>query len=78
MEAMEPILSARMEDWPVIKDTLFMPFFLCAFFGPKTLFFRVRVLCQNNPFFGSVFLPKILGREGGGKNFGMRSYSEVA
>ena len=29
------------------------------------LFFRVRVLCQNNPFFGSVFLPKILGREGG-------------
>ena len=40
-------------------------FFLCAFFGPKTLFFRVRVLCQNNLFFGSVFLPKILGREGG-------------
>ena len=35
------------------------------FFGPKTLFFRVRVLCQNNLFFGSVFLPKILGREGG-------------
>ena len=35
------------------------------FLGPKTLFFRVRVLCQNNPFFGSVFLPKILGREGG-------------
>ena len=25
----------------------------------------MRVLCQNNPFFGSVFLPKILGREGG-------------
>ena len=35
------------------------------FFGPKTLFFRVRVLCQNNPFFESAFLPKILGREGG-------------
>ena len=34
------------------------------FFGPKTLFFRARVLCQNNPFFESVFLPKILGREG--------------
>ena len=33
-------------DWPVIKDMLFMPF-LCAFFGPKTLFFRVRVLCQT-------------------------------
>ena len=39
--------------------------FCVLFFGPKTLFFRVRVLCQNNPFFGSVFLPKILGREGG-------------
>ena len=29
------------------------------------MFFRARVLCQNNLFFGSVFLPKILGREGG-------------
>ena len=56
----------------------FYAFFCVLFSVPKTLFFRARVLCQNNPFFGSVFLPKILGREGGGKNFGMRSYSEVA
>ena len=43
-----------------------------AFFGPKTLFFRVRVLCQNNPFFGSVFFAENLGREGergGGEEF---------
>ena len=44
--------------------TCFYAFFCVLFFGPKTLFFRVRVLCQNNPFFGSVFLPKNLG-EGG-------------
>ena len=31
------------------------------FLGPKTLFFRARVLCQNT----SEKLPKILGREGG-------------
>ena len=54
------------DDWPVIKDMLFMPFFWCAFFGPKTLFFRVRVLCQNNPFFGSVFFAENLGEGGGG------------
>ena len=49
--------------------TCFLCLFVWCFFGPKTLFFRVRVLCQNNPFFGSVFLPKILGREGGGEEF---------
>ena len=55
----------RQLDWPVIKDMLFMPFFCVLFLGPNILFFRARVLCQNNLFFGSVFLPKILGREGG-------------
>ena len=36
-----------------------------AFFGPKTLFFAGVHTCQNKSFFGKVFLPKILGREGG-------------
>ena len=40
-------------------------FFWVLFLDRKPWFFRVRVLCQNNPFFGSVFLPKILG--GGGR-----------
>ena len=43
-----------------------MPFF-GAFFGPKTFFLRVRVLCQNNPFFGSVFFAENLGE--GGEEF---------
>ena len=43
--------------------------FLCAFLGPKTLFFRARVLCQNNPFFGSVFCRKSWGGRGGGEEF---------
>ena len=42
---------------------------MCAFFGPKTLFFRVRVLCQNNPFFGPVFFAENLGEGGGGEEF---------
>ena len=55
--------------WPVIKDMLFRPCFWDTFFGRKTLFFRVRVLCQNNPLFGNVFFAENLGEgrgEGGG------------
>ena len=42
-----------------------MPF-LCAFFWTENLVFsRARSLSKQSVFFGSVFLPKILGREGG-------------
>ena len=48
---------------PVLREVIY------EHTGPKNLFFRARVPCQNNPFFGSVFLPKILGR-GGALMFG--------
>ena len=57
-----------------------MPF-LCSFWTEKLVFSRERSLSKQSVF-RKCFLPKILGREGergeGGKNFGMRSYSEVA
>ena len=50
--------------------TCFLGLFLgVLFLDRKPCFFaraRARVLCQNNPFFGSVFLPKILGGRGRG------------
>ena len=64
--------------WPVMKDMLFMPFCLVLFLDRKPCFFACAFFVKTIRFSEVFFLPKILGREGGGKNFGMRSYSEVA
>ena len=58
-------LSQR-NDWPVIKDMLFMPFCLVLFLDRKPCFFACAFFVKTIRFSEVFFLPKILGREGGG------------
>ena len=61
-------------NWPVIKDMLFMPFCLVL----NLVFSRARSLSKQSVFRKCFFAENLGEGGGGGKNFGMRSYSEVA
>ena len=57
-----------------------MPFFGCFFWTENLVFSRARSLSKQSVF-RKCFFAENLGEGGGGeggKNFGMRSYSEVA
>ena len=64
--------------WPVIKDMLCMPFCLVLFLDRKPCFFARAFFVKTIRFSEVFFCRKSWGGRGGGKNFGMRSYSEVA
>ena len=57
--------------------TCFLCFFLCFFWTENLVFSRARSLSKQSVF-RKCFFAENLGEGGGGKNFGMRSYSEVA
>ena len=57
--------AQREHFWPVIKDMLFMPFFVCFFWTENLVFSRARSLSKQSVF-RKCFFAENLGEGGGG------------